>query len=286
MLLALGVGSATAAAGGLSSAAARRGADDDGNGSGTDDGGGDGGGSNQCPPCIDAYSGYLVPAQERDRRPQPENVDPVETVELRVEDADVVFPEEGEGETGGSTETATPGATPMGTETPAQETPTGTPTGGGGDGSGFPDFFFDPVGVAIAPGDTVEFLVVHDLHTVTAYHPRFFGQQRRVPEGTPGFTSPPVVAGDYWYYTFEEAGVYDLQCLPHEGLGMVMRVVVPEDDDDVPEAPPEPGAGEAGPSPVARTVLNAPELEPENVVDQGTVAWDDLTGVATEPPTF
>lgn len=289
MLLAMGAGSSIAAAGGLPAAAARRGEHGDGSGDGQGDGdGGDGGESGECPPCVDEYSGYLVPAGTADGRPQPQDVDPVETVELRVEDADVVFPEPGEG--GGTTETATPAGTPTETETPtATETPAGTPTGTDGDGGapadGFPDFIFDPVGVHVQPGDAIEFLTVNELHTVTAYHPRFHGVQQRVPDGVPGFSSPPLVDGDTWYYVFDETGVYDLQCLPHEFLGMTMRVVVSEGD-DAPEAPPLPAPGEAGPSPIAATVLGAPELEPATIVEEGTVAWEDLTGVASEPPGF
>lgn len=47
-----------------------------------------------------------------------------------------------------------------------------------------------------------------------------------------GFTSPPVADGDSWLYKFTTKGVYDVLCLPHLGLGMVMRLVVfdPEED--------------------------------------------------------
>lgn len=266
------------------------------------DGDGDGGGgmqNRQCPPCIDPYSGYLQVSETKNGGGQLGNIDPVATVELRVSDADVVFVEEEGGGTATETQT-TPTEMPMtetgtGTSTPTEmtetastgETPAGTPateTPSSADGEGFPDFYFDPVGIRLRPGDTVEFTVREELHTVTAYHPRFFGSQQRVPEGVPGFTSPPFLEDDSWYYRFDEPGVYDMQCLPHEGLGMVMRAVVVEDDADVPDGYPEPEEGTPAPTPVAQRVLGASELEPQNIVEQESVAWTDLTGVESELP--
>ncbi|NHN48669.1 hypothetical protein G9464_13845 [Halostella sp. JP-L12] len=336
MLMALGGGAAIGLAG-----QGMVGAQDDGEG----DGGGGGPVAERCDPCIDAYSGYLLPApmeagpgadaetadggnvtenqtttnqtaenqtgadNETDTNGQMQEVpfDVAQTVDLRVTDADVVFvEEEGEqpgGPMGNQTEgnQTVPNETANGNETPAgNETVDDGPGGGNetagnetaGEGpegplagpGGFPDFYFDPVGVSLQSGDVVEFVTVEDFHTVTAYHPRFFGVQQRVPEGVPGFTSPPFVENDAWYYRFDEPGVYDLQCLPHETLGMVMRVVVDDGSGEAPEAPAAPGEGEMGPSEIAQTVLDAPELEPGNVLDQGTVAWEDLTGVESEPP--
>lgn len=256
----------------------------------------------ECPPCIYPYSGYLAVSESGEQGP-PENLSPTVTVDLRVEDADVVFVESDE-ETGTADDAETTPAETMATETTsaemmvtettpeetmATETATGAETTApgepGGEGGAFPDFFFDPVGVRLRPGDTVEFVTRQDFHTVTAYHPRFFGWQRRVPEDVPGFTSPPFLEGDSWYYRFDEPGVYDVLCLPHEELGMVMRlVVVEEGTEEVPEAYPQPGPNETGPSPIAQTVLNAPELEPENIVEQETVDWTELTNVESEPP--
>ncbi|WP_225334430.1 cupredoxin domain-containing protein [Halomicrobium urmianum] len=100
---------------------------------------------------------------------------------------------------------------------------------------GFPDFYFDPVGVRVSPGDVVAFQPQEEVHTVTAYNPRYYDLPQRIPEGAPGFSSPPITAGDTWYYQFDETGVYDLFCLPHEQFGMVVRVVVMEEDGEVPE---------------------------------------------------
>lgn len=109
-------------------------------------------------------------------------------------------------------------------------------------------FFFKPVGLQVSPGDVVQFTAVTPDHTVTAYHPAQ-GFQRRVPEGTPHFSSPVLNAGGAWLYQFEREGVYDLYCGPHHVLGMVMRVIVGElDEENVPEyessfQPEQPEAG-------------------------------------------
>ncbi|QLG63277.1 cupredoxin domain-containing protein [Halorarum salinum] len=290
VLLALGAGSSI----GLASQYGRANVQEDGEGDG---GGTDGDGATtgeRCAPCLDRYSGYLRVAESEGDGGEPEDVAPVVTVEMRVDDADVVFRGRPEPDAGTEAPTAgTPSGTEVTTETgsppPTGEADVGTPSDGTatvtpsmeGD-EGVPDFYFDPVGISLQPGDTVEFVTVEDIHTVTAYHPRFFGFQRRVPEGVPGFSSPPVLEGDSWYYRFEEPGVYDMLCLPHDGLGMVVRAVVAgEGSEDPPEAYPERPPEESGVSPINQRVLNAPELDPGNVLAAGTVAWTDLTDVAS-----
>lgn len=288
MLLALGAGSSVALTG--SSAAASLQEEGDGEGEdGPGDGSGGGQGNRRCPPCIDAYSGYLQVEAVKGEQPLG-SIDPVTTVELRVADADVAFPD-GEGpapaEPGtGTNETANatgnesvPGGAVNETQGEDAE------IGGGGQGQGMPDFYFDPVGVHLQPGETIEFLTREELHTVTAFHPRF-GFQQRVPDGAVGFTSPPFLAEDSWYYRFDEPGVYDLLCLPHYSLGMVMRVVVvDEGEQEIPDAAPMPGPDEpelALPE-IEENVLTAPELEPENVVEEGPIAWTDLSDIASQP---
>ncbi|MGB9957298.1 plastocyanin/azurin family copper-binding protein [Haloferax prahovense] len=137
------------------------------------------------------------------------------------------------------------------------------------------EFIFDPVGLHVRPGEVVEFRVHHGLHTVTSFHPKFseppvFTLPSRVPTSH-GFTSPPVVGGDSWLYRFTKQGVYDVLCLPHLTLGMVARIVV-SGDGAVP-------SDTYGPLPIpnAGAVLGAPEMTPENIVSEGSVAWEDLT---------
>ncbi|WP_336359588.1 cupredoxin domain-containing protein [Haladaptatus sp. ZSTT2] len=244
VLRTLGVGTAVAALGGVA-------AGETGDGTQTSARGGTQStfqADNDCPPCIDDLMGYASLTTELDL---PEALMPQHTVELRLDDADVLFPEEGD-----SDEQAD------------------------GEAEGFPDFYFDPVGLAISVGDIIEFPNASaDLHTVTAIHPRFFGLPRRIPEGAAPFSSPPVMSGENWIYQFTEPGVYDIMCLPHFDLGMVMRVVVTGDGCEQPKAP---AGSEQLPPPVA-TVLDAELLTPQNIIDNGPIAWEDLKG---EIPTF
>ncbi|MDS0297709.1 hypothetical protein NDI76_03005 [Halogeometricum sp. S1BR25-6] len=210
------------------------------------------------------------------------------------------------------------------------------------EGREIPEFFYDPCGLYVVPGDTVKFSYTTPHHTITAYHPAR-GEMRRVPEGVPPFSSPVLNAGAYWLYTFEIPGVYDLYCGPHEAFGHVMRVVVgttegyeplpdpcaappaeTETETEMPtaaapetatptatetetdtetetatdattaaptetrteiptesETPTEDG-GEGGepelrlPLFTGLTVLRDPALDPENIVADGEIHWDDL----------
>lgn len=86
---------------------------------------------------------------------------------------------------------------------------------------------------------------------------------------------------DTWLHAFETPGVYDLFCSPHETFGMAMRVVVGDETETQFEtsdadALPEPRAGPVG---LARTTLTDPALQPANVVEQGSVQWQELEAV-------
>jgi plastocyanin len=149
-------------------------------------------------------------------------------------------------------------------------------------GETFPfEFYFDPVGVRVHPDQVLHFLSAAGEHTVTAFHEKFSIPMRpipnRIPEGVVGFTSPPIVDGESWLYQFPKKGVYDLFCLPHLAPGMVMRVVVfdPEADDIESETFATPSSGELPPS--AQRVYDAEELDPANIVEEGPVAWEELT---------
>lgn len=153
---------------------------------------------------------------------------------------------------------------------------------GVGKGSEFPlEFFFDPVGLHVEPGDVVEFVSHNHEHTVTSFHPGF-GLPPRVPAGR--FSSPPIMGfedsgnHDSWFYEFTAPGVYDITCLPHLPLGMVMRIVVAdsqsqlEDFGDYPDLPPVDVFDNAN------RVLNAPEIDdPAAIGIDGEVSWAELT---------
>ena len=182
------------------------------------------------------------------------------------------------------------------------------------------DFFYQPTGLAVQPGDVVRFVFETPDHNVVSYHPAF-GMRRRMPTGVgpvsspllgwdprsigPDHIDPPAEMGggegaggdggdgndggdgsdggdgpvpDTWLQGFDTPGVYDLLCSPHETYGMAMRVVVgdatePSFETSNPEALPEPRVGPVG---LARATLTDPALQPSNVVEQGTVAWESL----------
>ncbi|MFC6864915.1 plastocyanin/azurin family copper-binding protein [Halomicroarcula sp. GCM10025817] len=51
------------------------------------------------------------------------------------------------------------------------------------------DFFFQPTGLHVQPGDVVKFVFTTPDHNVVSYHPAF-GMRRRVPVGVDAFSSP------------------------------------------------------------------------------------------------
>lgn len=150
-----------------------------------------------------------------------------------------------------------------------------------------PEFIFNPVGLHVEPGDVVEFKV-HDpvTHTATAFHPHYEHLEKRVPNAKP-YTSPPITGsqagpGDSWLYRFSTKGIHDIACLPHFNFGMVMRIVVFDPKKDSLDESCFEEYDPIGPHPIfdvtnANKVLGDPELDPENIVAEGEIAWDELT---------
>lgn len=89
------------------------------------------------------------------------------------------------------------------------------------------DARFEPVVLRVQPGDVIRFEVVEGLHTVTAYHPDN-RRPMRIPEKAGPFDSGMLTAGQVWFLTLDEAGVYDYFCLPHERMGHAGRILVGE----------------------------------------------------------
>lgn len=145
------------------------------------------------------------------------------------------------------------------------------------EGQPIPQFFFEPAGLFIQPGDSVQFIAETPHHTVTAYHP-LQGKQQRVPDGVEPFSSPVLPIGETWEYTFDLPGVYDLWCGPHESYGMAMRIVVGEASG--PGAEPSTDFGPEGTFSVAGQVLSDAALDPANIIEQGSVSWDDVSDEA------
>lgn len=144
-----------------------------------------------------------------------------------------------------------------------------------------PEFYFEPTGLLIQPGQTVKFSASTPHHSISDFHP-LHGRDLRVPDGVPAFSSPVLPVGSYWLYTFEKEGVYDLFCGPHEYFGMVMRIVVgsatgPGTSPPPPPIPlPEEGAT-VPPILTGAAVLRDPALDGNNIVQKGAVTWDELS---------
>jgi plastocyanin len=145
------------------------------------------------------------------------------------------------------------------------------------EGRPIPEFYFEPTGLAVEPGDTVEFQLATAHHNVNAYH-NAIGYNQRVPNGVAPFSSPILTAGDEWLYTFEQEGVHDFMCAPHETFGMVGRIVAGKATG--------PGANPVGEAPggdrarapefTAALVLDDDALAPDTIVTQESVSWDDI----------
>jgi plastocyanin len=149
------------------------------------------------------------------------------------------------------------------------------------EGAPLPQFFFEPTGLAIEPGDTIVFIAKTPHHTVTAYHPQQ-GKEQRVPDGVPPFSSPVIPVGTIWEYTFDIPGVYDVWCGPHEMFGMAMRIVVGEASG--PGAVPPSDFGPEGTMGGAGQILLDPSLDPERILAEGSVPWSAITPEAKVPP--
>lgn len=88
---------------------------------------------------------------------------------------------------------------------------------------------YSPIGLFVQPGATVRWLNESGVHTVTAYHPANGSRPLRIPELAEPWDSGYLVnPGDSFERRFDVPGVYDYFCIPHEGAGMVGRLVVGE----------------------------------------------------------
>lgn len=85
---------------------------------------------------------------------------------------------------------------------------------------------FDPIGVLIAPGQTVRWACEASVHTTTAYHPNNANHSLRIPQAAQPWNSGFLFPGKSFDLTLTVAGVYDYFCMPHEMAGMVGRIIV------------------------------------------------------------
>lgn len=169
-------------------------------------------------------------------------------------------------------ETAAESPTDMETGTPTETdvgSPTGTEAGSPTEtetGTDMPsvemvtdddaeEYYFDPVGLAVEPGTTVEWSNRSGEHSSTAY-------EDRIPSEAAAWDSELLSEeGETFSHTFDAEGTYDYFCTPHQALGMVGRIVVGE-----PGGPAEEDMPPDGEVP-----------DSQRIVDEGSVSYDDFT---------
>jgi plastocyanin len=88
---------------------------------------------------------------------------------------------------------------------------------------------FAPHMTWVEVGATVTWHAESGTHDTVAYHPDN-DRPQRIPDGGTPWQSDLLAEGGSFEHTFEEAGVYDYFCTPHEGVGMVGTVIVGEPD--------------------------------------------------------
>ena len=84
-------------------------------------------------------------------------------------------------------------------------------------------YYFDPAGLYVEVGQTVEFV---GRRSVLAYHPSHDNHELRIPENAEPFDSAAGGRSGTFRYTFDQEGTYDYYSPSHEYLGMVGRIVV------------------------------------------------------------
>ncbi|GAW35828.1 plastocyanin precursor [Roseovarius sp. A-2] len=88
--------------------------------------------------------------------------------------------------------------------------------------------WFDPIGLAVAPGTTLRFTNRDpgNSHTATTYHPQIFGRARRIPASAEPWNSDYLLPAESFEITLTVPGIYDYYCIPHEMAAMIGRIVV------------------------------------------------------------
>lgn len=163
--------------------------------------------------------------------------------------------------TTGVEETTTEGET-------TEEGETTTADGGGGGAEQIrmvtqdSNYFFDPIGLFVEPGTTVEWVNEAGSHSSTAYAESLDAADvTRIPDDAEPWNSEILTEeGATFSHTFEVTGTYDYFCIPHKTLGMVARIVCGEPG-DVEGDPPD------GDVPAEQAI-----------VDQGSISYDEFAG--------
>lgn len=90
------------------------------------------------------------------------------------------------------------------------------------------DLEFEPRGVTISAGDTVEWRNTSSVpHTATGDPDEAANTANvQLPQGAQPFDSGMIPAGASYSHTFEVPGRYQYVCLPHEAAGMIGEIIV------------------------------------------------------------
>lgn len=120
-------------------------------------------------------------------------------------------------------------------------------------------YYFDPVGLYVKPGDTVEWVIKSGSHSSTSY-------SKRIPKGAKSWDSGIIDSGSF-SYTFTTKGTYDYYCTPHKTLGMVARIVCGE-----------PG-GPATKSPIPNEVGGGTIPDSKKIVKKKSISYPFVPGV-------
>jgi plastocyanin len=127
--------------------------------------------------------------------------------------------------------------------------------------------WFDPVGLRVAAGTTVRWVLEAGAHSATAYHPANGNRAPRIPAAADPWDSGMLLEpGKAFEQRLVAPGVYDYFCLPHEMAGMVGRIVVAGDGDDLVEPAP---AGDEFLAPPAAALAAFPSIE--QILEAGVV---------------
>ncbi|MFC4450193.1 plastocyanin/azurin family copper-binding protein [Halorussus aquaticus] len=124
------------------------------------------------------------------------------------------------------------------------------------------DYFFDPIGLFVEPGTTVEWVNEAGSHSSTAYASSLDSAEvTRIPGDAEPWNSEILTdQGATFSHTFEVTGTYDYFCIPHKTLGMVARIVCGE-----------PGDVEGDPP-------DADVPAEQAIVEQGAISYSEFSG--------
>lgn len=89
---------------------------------------------------------------------------------------------------------------------------------------------YDPHVVWVEEGGTITWTNESGAHSVTAYA-EANDRPHRIPDAAESFDSGTLTGeGETYEVTFDQSGVYDYFCLPHETLGMIGSIIVGNPD--------------------------------------------------------